>query len=84
MSYVDYADKLEHELEQVPGVEQVAVVRLGPDDLRFVVVLSSSEWDVRHQVVQMVDQYAQQYVYEVGVDLEVVEAAHADRLVSCA
>ncbi len=85
VSYGDYADKLEHELGLLDGVREVRLEGPFGGELRVLVILDeSADWNARQNVVGRVDQFARQFVRQVGVDLQIMDPVSAEHITSCA
>ncbi len=85
VSWGDYAVKLEHELRLIDGVREVRLEGPFGGELRVLVVLDEpADWNARQYVVGQVDQFARQFVHEVGVELQILDPVSAGHVTSCA
>lgn len=73
VSVEDGLYKLEHELRMLPGVTDVHQTRPVPRELHVLVTLWEFDWDVRQQVIDIVDDFARTYVEEISVLVDVVD-----------
>lgn len=82
MSYESYADKAGHQLGLIRGVRHASWEEPRPREIRFLVVLDQQDDDVRDMVIQFVDDFAREYVHDVGVEVCVMDAASAEHELS--
>lgn len=78
MSFETYADKTGHQLGLIRGVRHASWESSAPGELRFLVVLDEMDFDVREMVIHHVDEFARDYVEEVGVELCIMDVSSAD------